>query len=79
MFQPGCQTAGVRHGVDQNSSVEQNVDQAFNQGISGDSAEVVPERKLAAPKEKAFSSPKRPKPGELIVPVEPEPLVPVPE
>jgi len=76
MFQPGCQTAGVRHGVDQNSSVDAGVDQSFNQGVAETSAEVVPESAPVAPVKNTFAAPTRPKPGELIVPVEPEPLAP---
>ena len=78
MFQPGCQTAGVRPGVDQNSSTEVGVDQSFNQGVTEPSAEVVPESQVVAPVKKSFAAPTRPKPGELIVPVEPEPLAPQP-
>ena len=78
MFQPGCQTAGVRPGVDQNSSTEVGVDQSFNQGVTEASAEVGPESQVVAPVKKSFAAPTRPKPGELIVPVEPEPLAPQP-
>jgi LysM repeat protein len=76
MFQPGCQTAGVRPGVDQNSSVDTEVDQSFNQGVVETSAEVIPESEPVAPVKKTFATPTRPKPGELIVPVEPESLAP---
>jgi len=78
MFQPGCQTAGVRPGVDQNASAEAGVDQSFNQGVTETSAEVIPEGKVVAPVKNTFAAPTRPKPGELIVPVEPEPLAPQP-
>jgi len=78
MFQPGCQTAGVRPGVDQNSSADVGVDQSFNQGVTEPSVEVVPESQVGEPVKQSFAAPTRPKPGELIVPVEPEPLVPQP-
>ncbi len=70
MFQPSCQTAGVRpetKAEEANNSVEP--DQSFNQAVPS----VEPERKFRKPggiPADEFASPTRPGPGELIVPEE---------
>ena len=75
MFQPGCQTAGVRPGVDQNDTASQDkVGDSFNQGVEGQEDLVVPAK--TEPKQEVFAAPTRPKPGELIVPVEPRVVIP---
>ena len=75
MFQPGCQTAGVRPGVDQNDTASQDkVGDSFNQGVEDSEDLVVPAK--TEPKQEVFAAPTRPKPGELIVPVEPRVVIP---
>ena len=75
MFQPGCQTTGVRPGVDNNTTeTNDNVENSFNQGFVESEDIVVPIE--TETKQEVFATPTRPKPGELIVPVEPKVMVP---
>jgi len=68
MFQPSCQTAGVRNGSEKpesNSSI--SPDQSFNQALSSEE-NAAPLRKPGVIPKNEFAAPSRPAPGELIVP-----------
>ncbi len=84
MFQPSCQTAGVRQGSEKpesNSSI--SPDQSFNQALPSEDNSA-PLRKPGGIPANEFAAPSRPAPGELIVPqrataiIEPAPALIVP-
>ena len=59
MFQPGCQTTGVRPGVDNNTTeTNDNVENSFNQGVEESEDIVVPAK--TETKQEVFAAPTRP-------------------
>ncbi len=73
MFQPSCQTTGGTAKVpepEQRTPVDQSTEQGFNQAVEGID-EPLEKAVTEESKTEQFASPKRPAPGELIVPQDP--------
>ncbi|MEL0099513.1 MAG: LysM peptidoglycan-binding domain-containing protein, partial [Opitutae bacterium] len=73
MFQPSCQTTGGTAKVpepEQTTPVDQSTEQGFNQAVEGID-EPLEKAVTEESKTEQFASPKRPAPGELIVPQDP--------
>ena len=84
MFQPSCQTAGVRNGSTKpDSNLTASPDQSFNQALASEE-KPAPLRKPGGIPVDEFAAPSRPAPGELIVPernnasIDPVPAIKIP-
>ena len=80
MFQPSCQTTGGTAKVpesEQSAVSSEPSEQSFNQAIEGVD-QPLEETKAEETKTEEFAAPKRPSPGELIVPQEPASTPPSP-
>ena len=71
MFQPSCQTTGGKANVPTEESTTNKTEESFNQAIEGIDEPLVGDDKPVDEKPDEFAAPKRPAPGELIVPQEP--------
>ena len=70
MFQPSCQTTGGKANVPTDEHTG-NAEESFNQAIEGIDEPLIDDATKEDKKPDEFAAPKRPVPGELIVPQEP--------